>query len=427
MVNRDPSIMGTLFERGLDPDKRSQLGAHYTDRDKIMAIIEPVLIEPLLKEWRTVESNIAHALTPAQRDAEQAVERASRYTELTEEYARSRRLSKRRQLDLFEDLTRQRRVRTLDAVRAELRAASKRLSDRQRDAEALMKSFLSRLRAFRVLDPACGSGNFLYLALIGIKDIEHQAMIEAEAMGLQREFPQVGPEAVRGIEVNPYAAELARVSVWIGHIQWARRHGYPPPSNPGPRSLATIECRDALLNEDGTEAGWPDADVVVGNPPFLGDKLMNGILGQSYVQRLRSAYHGRVPGAADLVMYWFAKAHGYLTRGALQRFGLVATNSVRQKTNRFVIEAIQRDAEIFDAWSDEIWVNQGAAVQVSLICVRRDVTGERCRLNGAPSEGIYADLTPMSSEGGADFTKARRLTERCCPGCGWKWGDVVSG
>ena len=76
-----------------------------------------------------------------------------------------------------------------------------------------------------MLDPACGSGNFLYLAL-SLKDIEHRVMIEAETLGLARVFPHIGPEAVKGIEINPYAAELARVTVWIGEIQWMRRNGF---------------------------------------------------------------------------------------------------------------------------------------------------------------------------------------------------------
>ena len=102
-----------------------------------------------------------------------------------------------------------------------------------------------------MLDPACGSGNFLYLSLLALKDLEHGPMVEAEALGFQREFVGVGPEAVLGIEMNPYAAELARVSVWIGDIQWARRHGYTPEANPILRPLDTIECRDAVLNDDG--------------------------------------------------------------------------------------------------------------------------------------------------------------------------------
>jgi len=153
----------------------------------------------------------------------------------------------------------------------------------------MLRGFLDRLRGFRVLDPACGSGNFLYVALLALKDIEHRAMVEAEALGVQREFPQVGPEAVLGIEINPYAAELARVSVWIGHIQWSRGHGLPAPSDPVLRRLDTIECRDAVLGADGRAAEWPKADVIVGNPPFLGGKRMRGVLGDEYAERLFAA------------------------------------------------------------------------------------------------------------------------------------------
>ena len=217
----DPSVLGTLFERGLDPDKRSQLGAHYTDRDMIMRIIEPVVVRPLLAEWAAARGRMAAALARA--------------------------------------------------------AAAKAPAGRTR-AEAAARGeytgFLERLRRFRVLDPACGSGNFLYLALLALKDIEHRAGLEAEALGVQREFPAVGPEQLLGLEVNPYAAELARVSVWIGHIQWARKNGYEAPRDPVLRKLDTIECRDAVLAEDGTAAAWPAAEAIVGNPPFLGGKVM---------------------------------------------------------------------------------------------------------------------------------------------------------
>jgi type II restriction/modification system DNA methylase subunit YeeA len=116
-----------------------------------------------------------------------------------------------------------------------------------------------------VLDPACGSGNFLYLALLALKDIEHRVAVEAEALGLPREFPRIGPEAVEGIEINPYAAELARVTVWIGEIQWMRRNRFDVGRNPLLKPLDTIECRNAILAADGGETEWPAADVVIGN------------------------------------------------------------------------------------------------------------------------------------------------------------------
>ncbi|MDK2775275.1 MAG: N-6 DNA methylase, partial [Tabrizicola sp.] len=261
----DPSIMGTLFERGLDPDKRSQLGAHYTDRDKIMMIVTPVIVEPLLAEWAAV----------------------------------------------------------LGQIRALVEGGRKGAVAR---AQALKSGFLERLARFRVLDPACGSGNFLYLSLQALKDIEHRVNLEAEALGLQRDLPRTGPENMLGIELNPYAAELARVSVWIGDIQWVRRNGGEVARNPILRKLDTIENRDAVLAPDGTRAEWPKADVVVGNPPFLGNKKMIRELGEEYTFALRKAW-GNVPGGADLVCYWFAKAWEEMQAGRLTRAGLVATNS----------------------------------------------------------------------------------------------------
>ena len=139
-----------------------------------------------------------------------------------------------------------------------------------RQAEKAFRTFLEKLRNFTVLDPACGSGNFLYLALHALKNIERRVQIEAESLGLPRGFPAVGPANVKGIEINPYAAELARVSVWIGEIQWMRRNGFGADTDPILKPLDSIECRDAILAPDGSEPDWPKADVVIGNPPFLG-------------------------------------------------------------------------------------------------------------------------------------------------------------
>ncbi len=359
----DPSIFGTLFERGLDPDKRSQLGAHYTDRDKIMLIVEPVIIRPWLAEWAATRAEI---------------ERLTRQAEIAGDLDRTGRRGQAAQ-------------RT-------------RLTN---EANALYRGFLDRLRAFRVLDPACGSGNFLYLALLALKDIEHRVAIEAETLGLAREFPRIGPEAVKGIEINPYAAELARVTVWIGEIQWMRRNGFDVGRNPILKPLDTIECRDAILNEDGTEAGWPEADVVIGNPPFLGGKLMRTGLGNDYVEWLFATYAQRVPAEADLVAYWFAKAWERVAAGNAQRAGLVATNSIRGGANRRVLDALSRSGIIYDAWDDEPWILDGAAVRVSLICFAVSKALGEVRLDGALVARINPDLTGARS----DFTAARRLRE----------------
>lgn len=349
----DVSIFGTLFERGLDPKKRSQLGAHYTDPATIMRLIEPTLLRPAEAAW--------HAMAPE--------------------------------------------------IAAKL-AKSKKKGDKQyREARAGFVKWLEALKRIRVLDPACGSGNFLFLALKALKDLEYRTHTEAGAMGLDRETDLVvGPANLLGIELNEYAAELARVTIWIGELQWRIEHGYPFKTNPVLEPLDNIACTDALL-DNGVEAQWPQADVLVGNPPFLGDKRMRGELGGDYVDRLRAVYAGRVPGGADLVAYWFDKARASIEAGQLRRAGLVATNSIRGGRNREVLERICKASRIFEAWSDEAWVNEGAAVRVSLVAFGQGT--EQPRLDGHEVSVIYADLTaPAQGEGAqADLTRAHRLAE----------------
>ena len=356
----DPSILGTLFERGLDPGKRGQLGAHYTDREKILQLVEPVVVRPLLAEWEREKSAIAAEL-----------ERA--------ETARSR------------------------VARMK----------RRKDTERRYRAFLTRLREFTVLDPACGSGNFLYLALQALKDLEHRVQIEAETLGFLRTFPEVGPANVKGIEVNPYAAELARVSVWIGEIQWMRRNGSSETRNPILKPLDRIECRDAILTPESGEPEWPAADVVIGNPPFLGNKRLIRQLGEKYVARLSATYAGRVPAEADLVCYWFEKAGRQIASNKAVRAGLVATNSIRGGANRQALQAATTTRRIFEAWSNEPWVIDGAAVRVSLICFSRaeDACVSGAQLDGEPVDEIYSDLTARRGSAGVDLTSARRLPE----------------
>ncbi|BEV54128.1 MULTISPECIES: class I SAM-dependent DNA methyltransferase [Burkholderia cepacia complex] len=360
----DPSILGTLFERGLDPDKRSQLGAHYTDREKIMQIVKPVIVAPLEHEWIEVKATIQQTLE---------------------------------------------------------KAASKRGGARTKamsEAALTMVKFRQRLRSFRVLDPACGSGNFLYLSLLALKDIEHRANLEAEQLGLPREFPHVGPENVLGIELNPYAAELARVSVWIGEIQWMRRNGFDASRNPILRTLDNIECRDALLNIDGSRALWPTADVVVGNPPFLGHKFhrkgrpankanpaLKG-LGDYYTDKLYATYRGTVPASADLVSYWFAQALSLAKDGRLSGVGLIATKSIgKGASNKPLAELVtQSTLRIFTAWRNEPWVVEGAEVRVAIVCAKTDPND--FRLNGEVSGPINPDLTS-----GVDLSKAKPLAQ----------------
>ena len=379
----DVSIFGTLFERGLDPGKRSQLGAHYTDPATIERIIDPVIRRPLLREWAGAKAQMAALLKKSKKAGDKA----------------------------------------------------------WRDALALHVGFLQRLAAYRVLDPACGSGNFLYLALKCLKDVEHLVNTEAEALGLDRQVElATGPANVLGIELNEYAAELARVTVWIGELQWRLDHGYPFKTNPVLEPLDHIENRDALLcwvdaggggaggpDGDGsrvpgdpevaapaqparsaTETPWPRADAVVGNPPFLGVSRKRGELGEDYTRALDAVYAPAVPGAADLVCYWFEKARQQIANGQLTAAGLVSTNSIRGGANRKVLEAIGETTRIFEAWSDEPWVNEGAAVRVSLVCFG---AGEAASLNGEPVPQIYADLTAPAVAGDSlNLSKAQLLS-----------------
>ncbi len=362
----DPTIFGTLFERFLDPDKRAQIGAHYTDPTKIMMIVEPVVLRPLKAEWEATKARIEAIMAPALEAGGGNGKGAKR------------------------DLGKK-----FEAARAK--------------AEAERDAFIDRLCRLRILDPACGSGNFLYLALQGVKDIEWRVILDSEALGLGMVVPCVGPEILHGIEINPFAAELARTTIWIGDIQWRVKNAIQHHPRPILRKLDAIECRDALLTPDGqdgfVEAEWPEADVIVGNPPFLGAKLMKRKLGVDITDAVRSTYAGRLPGFTDLVCYWFEKGRALIEAGKVSCVGLVATNSIRKNTNLPVMQRIAATTRIFEAWSEEKWSVAGAMVDVSLICFGDNGSGNP-QLNGEAVAGINPDLTS-----GLDVTRARPLPE----------------
>ena len=267
-------------------------------------------------------------------------------------------------------------------------------------------SFREKLAGFRVLDPACGSGNFLALALSALKDFDLRVRQEAARIGLPSDPPRVGPQSVLGIEIDPYAAELARLTVWITELQWEIRNGFPIKRTPILGALDGIVRRDALLNEDGSRAGWPAADVVIGNPPFVGSNLLRGKLTSGYVERLFAAYANHVPAHADLVSYWFTNAWEGIKAGRHKRAGLVATNSIRDGASRRILDRISREGTIFEAWDDEQWVIDGAAVRVSLICFAREASNEGVQLDGRIVQRINPDLTET-----IDLTAACRLRE----------------
>ena len=359
----EPSILGTLFERALDPDTRVPLGAHYTDREKILMVVEPVVMTPLRREFAAMQERVAELMKG--RDPR--------------------------------PLTREGRRRA-------------NLPKWEQNAEAGWRAFLERLRAVRVLDPACGSGNFLYVTLALLKDLEDDAIKWGSSqLGIPMEFPQVGPQNLLGIEINAYAKELASVAIWIGQIQWMKGRGYDSPSDPVLQPLDNIELRDAILayDEDGNPvtATWPEAEFIVGNPPFLGNYMLRGSLGDSYVDDLYSLYGDSVPNGCDLVCYWHELARQQIAEGPSQRAGLLATNSIRGGVNRVVLDRIKATANIFAAWSDEQWALEGANVRVSIV-LQDDGTETKIRLNDKEVAEINADLTAAT-----DLTPARRLLE----------------
>ena len=184
-----------------------------------------------------------------------------------------------------------------------------------------MQDFAERLHHVTVLDPACGSGNFLYVAINLLLDLEKEVIAYAAAHGLAL-FPHVRPTQLSGLEINPFAQQLAQVVIWIGYLQWMHHNGFKPPSDPVLEPIESIRCQDAILDlsdpENPKEPEWPEAEFIVGNPPFLGDKKMRGGLGDEYVESLRALYEDRLPGQSDLCCYWFEKAREQIAAAKTQ-------------------------------------------------------------------------------------------------------------
>ncbi|NLE60281.1 MAG: class I SAM-dependent DNA methyltransferase, partial [Planctomycetes bacterium] len=366
----EPAILGTLFLRGLDPSKRSQQGAHFTSKEDILLIVEPVLMAPLRRRWDEVRAEAA---------------RLAADLALIDE----------------EDLTDKR-----PAVLKSRRDRRTRLNTR---LSSLLLAFRQELAAIQILDPACGSGNFLYVALRLLLDLEKEVISLEASLGGTVSFPMVSPSQLHGIEIDPYAYELAQTTIWIGYIQWLRDNGFGLPDEPILKPLEAIRQMDAILAYDGegkpVEPEWPAADVIIGNPPFLGTGKMRAELGDRYVEDLRDLYAGRVPGGADLVTYWFEKAREQIKAGKTKRAGLLATQAIRKGSSHKVLQRIKESGDIFWAQSDRPWVLEGAAVRVSMVGFDGGAESQRT-LDGVPVETVNSDLTAD-----IDLTHARRLPE----------------
>ncbi|MCO6437278.1 MAG: class I SAM-dependent DNA methyltransferase [Phycisphaerae bacterium] len=352
----EPAIFGTLFERSLDPNTRAQIGAHYTSRDDIMLVVEPVIMAPLRREWEAVKEGINAQL-------------------------------------------KRRRKGKADAKRR----ADKAIAD-------ALHAFVQRLATIRILDPACGSGNFLYVAIQQLLDLEKEVTTFAARPDIALSLlPQVRPTQLHGIEINPYAAELAQVVIWIGYLQWMRDNGFNVPRNPILEPLQSIECRDAILDRSDAEnpkpAVWPEAEFIIGNPPFLGSRKARLELTDSYVDLLQRVYRDQLPEGADLCCYWFEKSREFVEEWDGLRCGLLATQGIRGGSNRHVLDRIKQSGEIFLAWSDLEWALDGAMVHISIIGF--DSGNESVRtLDGVSVTIINADLSA-----GVDLTVAGRLAE----------------
>lgn len=351
----EPAIFGTLLERALDPAERHSLGAHYTPRPYVERLVLPTVIEPLRAEWANVQ---AAALLLANEGKP-------------------------------------------DAALAEIDA------------------FHHRLCQVRVLDPACGSANFLYVTLEHMKRLEGELLDFAHSIGhgqqrLEAEGLTVDPHQFLGLEINPRAAAIAELVLWIGYLQWhfrTRSAGLPP--SPILRDFRNVDCRDAVLAygerqlvtdadgrpvsrwdgvtskphpvtgeqvpdetarlplwryPDARPAEWPAADFIVGNPPFIGASTMRAALGDGYVDALRSTWP-EVPESADYVMYWWHAAARHVLAGQTRRFGFITTNSLKQTFNRRVVQAaLDRGLSLAFAIPDHPWVDSadGAAVRIAM-------------------------------------------------------------
>lgn len=366
----EPSIFGTLVERALDRTERHRLGAHYTPRAYVERLVNRVVMEPLRDDWRGVLVEVQHELSQGEGGTAEAQHKARE-------------------------------------------AAVKRIEE-----------FLTELRKLKVLDPACGTGNFLYVSMELIKRLEAEAHEYLLGLGGQPQLLEVSPESFLGLELNPRAASVASLVLWIGYLQiYARSHKQHTPPEPILQAFKNIRTVDAVLDYKGTEPNplasrwdgvsriadpatgrmvpdpsariqdskyltptqrnWPIANFIVGNPPFIGAGPMRETLGDGYVKALRLTYkiskhHAGVPDSADFVMYWWFKAAQLLSLPKLRRFGFVTTNSIKQTFNRRVIESALSEPgrHLVYAVPDHPWVDEadGAAVRIAMTVMGRSQT-----------------------------------------------------
>jgi hypothetical protein len=383
----EPSIMGTLFERALDGEGnlRAQLGAHYTSEADIKTLVEPVLMAPFRQEWNELREEVRQIHASVLRKSRQPGKRP---------------------------------FATGTSFKQPINTVQSNL----------LNKFVERLANIRVLDPACGSGNFLYVSLQLLLGLEKEVISFGTEIGVPVKS-RVSVQQLKAIEINPYAFELAQVSVQIGCLQWRRDNGFDNDRTPVLQVLDGFRNEDALLvahfrskaktlkqaqagEHKGdnalkfyTERDWPAAEIIVGNPPFLGGKLIRRELGHSYVDALFENMGARVPPEADLCCYWFEKARQQIENGKCKRAGLLATQGIRGGANLKVLKRIKDTGDIFFAESDRDWILAGACVRVSMVGF--DNRAEKSRiLNSKKVKEISPQLEAESNIHTAAILKA---------------------
>lgn len=189
------------------------------------------------------------------------------------------------------------------------------------------------------------------MTLQKLKDLEKEVLIYSGDKRFPVLLPQVGPWQFYGIEIDPYAFELAQTTLWIGYLQWIQANGFGVPAEPILRQMDNFTNADALLDlsnpEQPIECTWPRAEFIVGNPPFLGSKRLRLELGDPYVNQLFEVFKKRVRAEADLVVYFFEKARQQIQDGKARRVGLLATQGIRGGANREVLKKIKESGDIF--------------------------------------------------------------------------------
>lgn len=396
----EPAIFGTLLERALDAKERSKLGAHYTPRSYVERLVRPVILEPIREQWELVQAEVKQTLE---------------------------------------------------------NAGEEPTKKQVKNAIALIQDFLQELREIKILDPACGSGNFLYVTLDLLKGLESEVLRRladiTSGEQLSLDFDRVNPSQFLGIELNPRAAAIADLVIWIGYLQWHfKRFGDIPPIEPVLRAYNNIECRDAVLDYDSKEpafdsttnqprtrwggrmmrhpvtgenvpdpsdqipiykfinprsAEWQEANYIVSNPPFIGNARMREVLGDGYAETLRQVYQD-VPDTVDFVMYWWHKAAELVRLGKVARFGFITTNSIRQVRQRKVIDfhrSQKKSIRLIFAIPDHPWVDGGAAVRIAMTAAELDDSKNLVKI--AQLGTVISENEGETPEDSADLVEVR--------------------